>query len=133
MGYLAWKYANTGPTSASRLMSGAKALASPLRYKIMLARDGHGNALGGLRLPALDVPVATYLGEQPNGTSGQTLAFDPLTLAGLYPTHDAYVAAVRAATSRAVALGFMLGADGQEWMGRVGASPIGRNTVPPAA
>ncbi|MGH9004770.1 MAG: alpha/beta hydrolase domain-containing protein, partial [Acidimicrobiia bacterium] len=95
------------------------------RVGFLLARDAHGNARGGLRLPALDVPVATYLGEQHHGADGHTSAFDPGTLAGLYPTHDAYVAAMREATDRAVAQGFMLGADREEWMSRVRASPIG--------
>jgi hypothetical protein len=79
----------------------------------------------GVRLPAVEVPVATYLGEFTHSPSGQTLAFDPLTLARLYPTHDAYVSKMQAATDQAVALGFMLAEDAEEWMGRVKASPIG--------
>ncbi|MGH9034987.1 MAG: alpha/beta hydrolase domain-containing protein, partial [Acidimicrobiia bacterium] len=119
-----WKEFRAGVRPADRIRP-APAAERLSRTGFMLARDGHGNALGGLRLPALDVPVATYLGEQPNGTSGQTLAFDPMTVAGLYPTHEAYVARMRTATNEAVALGFMLGADSPEWMGRVEASPIG--------
>ncbi|HTC80432.1 MAG TPA: alpha/beta hydrolase domain-containing protein, partial [Acidimicrobiia bacterium] len=90
-----------------------------------LRRDRHGNALGGLRLPALDVPVATYRGEFTDGAGGNTRAFDRSTLAALYPTHDAYVAKIRAAADAAVAGGFMLPADRDEWMHRVAAAPIG--------
>lgn len=123
-----WKEAQAGtrPVNAVRPAPAAERLT---RVGFMLARDGHGHTRGGLRLPALDVPVATYLGEQPNGTSGHTLAFDPLTLAGLYPTHDAYVAEMRTATDRATALGFMLGADAREWMARVEASLVGGSAL----
>jgi alpha/beta hydrolase family protein len=119
-----WKEARAGrrPADAVRPAPAAERLT---RSGFVLARDGHGNALGGLRLPALDVPVATYRGEQLDGADGHTLAFDRDTLARLYPTHDAYVTQLQAATDRAVALGFMLGADGREWMDRVQASSIG--------
>ena len=78
-----------------------------------------------MRLPALDVPVATYRGEFTDGAGGNTTAFDRSTLAALYPSHDAYVAQMRAATAAAVAHGFMLPADRDEWLHRVAASPIG--------
>jgi hypothetical protein len=55
------------------------------------------------------------------------MALTFVVLAGLYPTHDAYVAAMRAATEQAVARGFMLGADAREWMVRVEASLVGRS------
>jgi len=58
---------------------------------------------GEWRLPALDVPVATYRGEFNDGAGGSTTAFDRSTLAALYPSHDAYVAKMRAATDAAVA------------------------------
>jgi len=89
-----------------------------------LRRDDHGNAVGGVRLPALETPVATYRGEFTDGAGGNTRAFEPATLAALYPTHDAYVTAMRSATDRAVAGGFMLRPDADEWMRRVAAAPI---------
>ena len=90
-----------------------------------LQRDEHGNATGGVRLPALEVPVATYRGEFVHSAGGYTEAFDQARLAELYPTHDAYVEKMRAASDAAVAGGFMLAADRDEWMARVAASPIG--------
>src|SRR5262249_56382186 len=33
-----------------------------------IARDAHGNALGGVRTPQLDVPIATFSGEGQSGT-----------------------------------------------------------------
>ena len=73
-------------------------------------RDAFGNALGGLRLPELDVPVATYLPSNEVVESlpgllvpfrpllglfcaltGSVFPFDDATLAALYPTRDDYV------------------------------------------
>jgi len=68
--------------------------------------------------------VATYRGEFSDGAGGHTSALDQSTLAGLYPSHDAYVAKMRAATDAAVAGGFMLPADRDEWMQRVASSAI---------
>jgi alpha/beta hydrolase family protein len=96
------------------------------RDGFVLRRDEHGNALGGVRLPALDVPVATYRGEFHDGASGRTNALDRDTLTALYPSHEDYVARMRAATDAAVAGGFMLPADREEWLTRVAASPIRR-------
>jgi hypothetical protein len=75
-----------------------------------IVRDEYGNARGGLRLPELDVPVATYL---PNNEvveslppllsgfrpllglfcalTGSVFPFDAETLAALYPSADDYV------------------------------------------
>jgi alpha/beta hydrolase family protein len=88
------------------------------------SRDEHGNALGGLRLPPLDVPVATYAATT-CGLFGLTIAFDPATLAQLYPSHDDYVTKMQAATDRAMAAGFLLAPDGGELMTLARASSIG--------
>ena len=57
--------------------------------------DGYGNILGGVRSPAVDVPVATLTGK-PNGPlfcilAGTTVPLSPATLAQLYPTHQQFV------------------------------------------
>jgi hypothetical protein len=90
-------------------------------------RDEHGNALGGLRLPPLDVPVATYPATA-CGLFGLTIAFDPVKLAGLYPTHEGYVAQMQAATERTVAAGFLLPPDAEELMMLARASSVGAST-----
>ena len=88
------------------------------------ARDSDGNVLGGLRLPPIDVPVANYIG--PSCTLfGLTRPFDPLTLGTRYPSHQAYVDALQAATDVAVAAGYLLPPDAEELMARAEASPIG--------
>jgi len=77
-------------------------------------RDGNGNALGGLRLPAIEVPTASYHGEQSNEcafTLGRTDPFDAKKLRALYPTHRRYVALVDHAADRAEQTGFLLRTD----------------------
>ena len=77
-----------------------------------IARDEHGNALGGVRTPPVDVPAATHTGE---GTPlGSTTPFTADQLRDLYGSRDAYLSAYRAATDAAVAAGFILAADTAE-------------------
>jgi Alpha/beta hydrolase domain len=87
-----------------------------------LARDARGNALGGIRLPQIEVPTATLTGTgntaadaNPNSRFcilfGTTTGFSPATLAELYPTHAGYVRAFTAATAALVRQGFLLPAD----------------------
>jgi hypothetical protein len=82
-----------------------------------IARDQHGNAMGGVRTPALDVPVATLSGEV-NATPGflcslfgSTTPFDGTTLTSLYPTHSDYTGKVATAAQAAVDAGHLLPAD----------------------
>jgi hypothetical protein len=77
-----------------------------------IVRDEHGNALGGVRTPPLDVPAATHTGE---GTPlGSSTPFTTDQLGALYGNRDAYLAAYRAATDAAVEAGFILAADAAE-------------------
>ena len=82
--------------------------------------DDLGNPLGGLRLPRIDVPVATYTPTSPPG-SGLLGAFCPLTggqtplsdaaLSARYPTVEDYVAAVESDADADVAAGILLPED----------------------
>jgi hypothetical protein len=80
-------------------------------------RDMYGNALGGVRSPAVDVPIATYSGQPPAGASvicslfGQTTPFTAMQLMTLYPTHDAYVSKVTTAATQDEQAGFLLSVD----------------------
>lgn len=83
-----------------------------------IVRDANGNALGGIRTPQVDVPIATLSGEGQSGSilcllCGTTKPFDEATLATLYPDHSAYVSAFNAATDRAVNAGFILQHDAE--------------------
>jgi hypothetical protein len=78
--------------------------------------DSYGNARGGIRTAAVDVPIAAYSGKgDPSNVLcalfGKTTPFSPTQLASLYPTHDDYVKEVAAATMKAQQAGFILSAD----------------------
>jgi Alpha/beta hydrolase domain len=80
--------------------------------------DEFGNVRGGIRTPAVDVPIATLSGLGQTGATfcrifGTTVSFDAARLASLYPTTDAYVSAVNDATDSAVDAGFILPPDGE--------------------
>jgi len=81
-----------------------------------IVRDTRGNALGGIRTPQIDVPIAVQsgLGQPPGGFCsifGTAVPFDAPTLAQLYPSHAKYVAAVVKAARKAVRAQVLLRAD----------------------
>lgn len=83
-----------------------------------IVRDANGNALGGIRTPQVDAPIATIKGDGQTGSIlcllfGSTAKFDEAMLAALYPDHDAYVAAFNAATDDAVQAGFLVSTDAE--------------------
>jgi hypothetical protein len=95
-----------------------------------IVRDEHGNALGGVRTPPVDVPIATLSGEPDEGESvicslfGSTTPFDEATLVALYPTHDDYVDKVTAAADDAVEAGFLLPADRDRIVAEAESAPV---------
>ena len=97
----------------------------------MIERDEHGNAVGGIRTPLVDVPVSTLSGEPaPGGPPfcrlfGSTTPFDAATLARLYPTHDSYVEAFTASTEAAVRAGFILRPEADEMIAEAEQSATG--------
>lgn len=84
-----------------------------------LATDKHGNALGGVRSPYMDAPIARMSGLNSTPRDNQCLCFlfgstdmlDAATLRFLYPTHNDYVTEVTAATCNAVNAGTLLAED----------------------
>lgn len=74
-----------------------------------IRRDRHGNAIGGVRLPDLEAPIARYVGSTPDSPfAGQTFPFSGEQLERLYPSHQAYVEQVAAAAERALREGVIL-------------------------
>ncbi len=74
-----------------------------------IKRDRYGNALGGVRLPDLDAPIAQYVGSSKDSAwLGQTYPFARDRLKALFPTHQDYVARVKAAAERALKAGVIL-------------------------
>ncbi len=82
-----------------------------------LALDAHGNVVGGVRTPAVDVPVSTLSGAPAKGANaicslfGSTVAFTPAQLAALYGTPGNYVKEYTKSLDKAIASGFILSAD----------------------
>ncbi len=143
-----WVTDKTLPASAPRMsvtISGTTAT---------IQRDAAtGLAVGGIRLPQIAVPTATYTGERPasalaanpfcalfgasdpwnnSSDSFDNLAgFDPLpgtepVLTILYPTHDSYVSKVNAVVSELLKNGFLRPLDALEITGAASASTVPR-------
>lgn len=74
--------------------------------------DSHGNGVGGVRAPEIDVPVATYTESTGGGSlncslSGHQVDFSRQTLKALYPSQLDYVARVAVDALRVNAQGFL--------------------------
>ena len=83
-----------------------------------VVRDAHGNAVGGIRLPDLEVPSATHsgFGIRQEGTRfgflyGTAKDFDKAKLSSLYPDAETYLTAWGAALTRSMDEGMVLAED----------------------
>ncbi len=85
-----------------------------------LALDTNGNVIGGVRTPAVDVPVSTLSGAAPAGASlicslfGSTAPFASSKLVSLYGSPANYLKVYTSSLDRAIASGFILQADRAE-------------------
>lgn len=125
-----WMKQGTLPPTAPRITR------SSLLNRIQ--RDSYGNALGGLRLPEIDVPIATYgIDNSTTGswefldlfactTSGSTTPFTASRLSTLYPTNADYYNKYKAAADRALAAGYLLPADHAKALQQASTAPIPR-------
>ncbi|MFF2554449.1 alpha/beta hydrolase domain-containing protein [Nocardia sp. NPDC058058] len=94
-----WAAGGSAPAQADRLtVSGGE-----------LVLDDHGNALGGVRTPWLDVPLAVLSGLGQEGGGPAVLFGCTRPLPGPPPAD--YLAAFRAAAEKTVAAGFLLAED----------------------
>jgi hypothetical protein len=98
---------------------------------VVFATDANGNALGGVRSPAVDAPIATLSGKSPGGSSfcflfGSTVPFTPAQLEALYPNHRTFVSAWVRATKSARAAGFLVAADARELISAARRSDVGK-------
>lgn len=103
-----WVTAGTQPATAPRLR---------VNRSGSLVRDGNGNAEGGVRTPAVDVPVTSLSGTAQTpycGIYGTTTRFSETRLAALYHTHRQFLARWAAGTARDAARGFLSPADAAE-------------------
>jgi hypothetical protein len=105
-----WITSGTAPVIAPRI--DVKAGASPT-----IERNSDGIALGGIRTPPVDVPVATLSGAPgPNPSTicllvGSTKPFTAEQLAALYPSRTDYVNKFDADADTAIKAGFVLPQD----------------------
>lgn len=100
-----------------------------------VARDSYGNALGGLRLPDIDVPIALDNGYCVTGGPcdystitkyiGTHIPFTKTVLDTLYPTHADYVNKYKSSAQNAVAQGYLLQGDADEAIANAESSIIG--------
>jgi hypothetical protein len=76
-----------------------------------ISRDEHHNALGGVRMPGVDVPIGHNTGISPvqglGGLGGGTEPFEKDKLVDLYGDHDCYVAKFSDAAAAAVNAGVL--------------------------
>jgi hypothetical protein len=96
---------------------------------VVYALDANGNALGGVRSPQVDAPIAS-LGGIGTGPSfcflfGTTVPFTASQLTALYPTHSSFVFKWSAATINDVLKGYILPADAAELINSAATSQIG--------
>jgi hypothetical protein len=93
----------------------------------VIARDFFGNAMGGIRTPAVAAPTRTVSGRLRGGfctTLGSSKPFPAAALARLYPTHASYVLYVEIAAGNAVRDGFLLPIDAAAIIADAKAAPI---------
>jgi hypothetical protein len=115
--------AEKAETSGTRVQKGERPpVAEPLQPGKM---DGYRNALGGVRIQDIEVPIATtysldgaaaadrfdFLSLFVCGAGGSTTPFTETQLLKLYPTHDDYFKKYSEAADKALDGGFLLKAD----------------------
>ena len=99
---------------------------SPVIFKL----DANGNAIGGVRTPQVDAPIAALGGQGNSGgfcfLFGSTVPYDAAHLASLYKNHAHFVSTWAHAVQRDRAAGFLLPADAAELLHSAAASQVGR-------
>jgi Alpha/beta hydrolase domain len=102
---------------------------------VVFARDTNGNALGGVRSPQVDAPIATLTGTGNTGSGslgqfcgifGSTTPFSARKLASLYKNHGRFVSQWDQAAQRDVKGGFLVQHDANELKHSANISTIGR-------
>lgn len=103
-----------------------------------IVRDANGLAIGGIRLPTMQVPIAVNNGENAPqmplvnavsgfcGLYGTHVPFDQATLDQLYPNHGSYVSQYTKAAQENVKDGFLLKPDAQTLLAGAAHSGVGK-------
>jgi Alpha/beta hydrolase domain len=119
-----WVRTGDAPPRAPRLQVNTST--SPPSFVL----DANGNVEGGIRTPAVDVPVATLSGLGQSGSSfcflfGTTVPFSAARLAALYPTHARFVKRWARDTIDNARDGFIRPADADELIDAAAQSSVG--------
>ncbi len=116
-----WVVDGTPPPRAPFL---ATTHVSPVVYKL----DANGNAIGGVRTPQVDAPIAALSSQGNSGgfcfLFGSTVPYSAAHLASLYKTHGQFVSAWARAVHRDQAAGFLLPADAVELLHSAAVSQV---------
>jgi Alpha/beta hydrolase domain len=94
------------------------------------ATDKNGNVIGGVRTPAVDVPISTLSGQAPPGATvicslfGSATPLSASTLAALYPTKADYIADYTRSLDKAIKGGYILATDRSEMLDQAQQAPI---------
>jgi hypothetical protein len=120
-----WVRNGTIPPSAQPLQ------VARMMPRLKFSRDGQGNILGGIRLATHVIATAknTGMNAGPNrfcGLYGSHEPFDEATISSLYPSHNAYVQAVREVVEQNLADGYILPYAAERTIREAEASNIGR-------
>ena len=93
-----------------------------------IRRDAHGNAIGGVRTPYIEAPVAAHTGYLTaggmGGVTGAKKPFTAETLKALYPDRAAYLAKFSAATDRLLADRWISAEDAAAMKAAAAAAPV---------
>lgn len=86
--------------------------------------DKHGNAKGGVRLPEISAPIATYDVSLLGGMGGSVYAFKQNELLKLYPTHQDYVDKVTQEANTAARMGIIMPFRAEQYIETAKSEPI---------
>ncbi len=95
---------------------------APGNKAVMVKLDEHGNALGGVRHPYVEAPVATYYGNSRAmdassaffcSLAGYRVPFDAEKIRSLYPAKEDYLKKVYDVTDKLIAERFLTQSDGE--------------------
>jgi Alpha/beta hydrolase domain len=94
------------------------------------ALDQYGNVIGGVRTPAVDVPLSALSGAAPAGATvicslfGSATPLSASTLTTLYPTKADYIADYTKSLDKAIKGGYILAADRSAMLAQAEQAPI---------
>ena len=115
----AWTRSNIPPPRAQVIATEPGGSGQDFRVKT----DKHGNAVGGLRTPYLDVPVATYYSRTKPadeksgnfcGAQGYKVPFEKEKILALYPSREVYLRKVSAMVESMVKARLLTAKDGEK-------------------